>query len=252
MSRRAGAIPLTIVSVAVLIAACVELPTGANDVLSIQFNPLPSPSVVLGDELRDTLGAVQGLSVQAFNYSGTEIENPPVTFSTVDRGIRVDSVTGIVTGDSVRSNARIFATVRGLTASTLIAVVPRPDTVAESNSRDSLSYSVLDTTANVSAPIGVKVLHAVPGDTAAVASYLVSFQITSPGDTALARLVTDNGARSSLDTTDASGVATRRIRLDVTRLTNLVDSVIVQAFVRYRGANVRGSPARLVLKVKPR
>jgi hypothetical protein len=88
-------------------------------------------------------------------------------------------------------------------------------------------------------------------DTSAVASYLVSFQIVSPADTALASLVGDNRARSSLDTTDASGVAGRRVKLDVTRLTTLVDSVIVNAFVRYRGANVPGSPMRLVLKVKP-
>ena len=251
MSKRAGAIPLTILSAAVFIAACVEVPTGANDVLSIQFDPLPSPSVVVGDSLRDTLGVVRGLTVTAFNYSGTEIENPPVTFSTIDRGIKVDSVTGIVTGDSVRSNARIFATVRGLTVTAPLAVTFRPDTVIESNSRDSLSYSVLDTAANVSAPMGVKVLHKTATDSAAVASYLVSFQIISPADTVLARLVGDNRARSSLDTTDASGVAGRRIKLDVTRLTALVDSVIVHAFVRYKGANVPGSPMRLVLKVKP-
>jgi len=251
VSRRAGAIPLTVLSAAVFIAACVEVPTGANDVLSIQFDPLPSPSVVVGDSLRDTLGVVRGLTITAFNYSGTEVENPQVRFSTVDRGIRVDSLTGIVTGDSVRSGARIFATLRGLTVTAPLAVVLRPDTVIESNARDSLSYSVLDTTANVSAPLGVKVLHRTATDTSAVASYLVSFQIVSPSDTALARLVADNRARSSLDTTDASGVAGRRVKLDVTRLTTLVDSVIVNAFVRYRGANVPGSPMRLVLKVKP-
>ena len=252
MSRRPGAIPLTVLSGAILIAACTEIPTGANDVLSVQFNPLPAPGVVIGDSLRDTLGVVQGLQVTAFNYSGTEIENPPVTFSTLDRGITVDSVTGIVTGDSVRSNARILATVRGLTVTTQVAVVLQPDTVGESNSRDSLSYSVLDTASNISAPIGVRVLHTTPTDTAGVASYLVSFQIVSPGDTVLAKLFGDGNLRSSLDTTDASGVAARRIKLDVTRLTSIVDSVIVHAFVKYRGVNVRGSPARLVLKVKPK
>jgi len=252
LSRRAGAIPLTLLSGAILIAACTEIPTGANDVLSIQFNPLPAPGVVVGDSLRDTLGVVQGLRVTAFNYSGVEIENPPVKFSTLDRGITVDSITGIVTGDSVRSNARILATVRGLAVSTQVAVVLRPDTVTQPNSRDSLSYSVLDTASNISAPIGVRVLHTTPTDTSGVASYLVSFQIVSPGDTLLARLFGDGTSRSSLDTTDASGIAGRRIKLDVTRLTNLVDSVIVQAFVRYRGANVPGSPARLVLKVKPK
>lgn len=251
MSRRAGAVPLTMISIAMVIAACFEVPTDASEVLSIQFNPLASPSVVVGDSLRDTLGVIQPLSITAFNYSGAEVEDPPVTFSTVERGIRVDSVTGIVAGDSARSSARVFATVRGLTISVPIAVVLRPDTVLDANARDSLSYSILDS-ANISAPIGVKVVHTTPADTTAVPSYLVSFRIVSPVDTAFARLVTETSARSTLDTTDAAGVASRRVRIDVGRLTTAVDSVIVQAFVRYRGVNVRGSPARLVLKVKPR
>ena len=239
------------ISVAIVIAACFEVPTGANDILSIEFKPLASPSVVVGDSLRDTLGAIQPLSITAFNYSGAEVENPPVIFTALDRGIKVDSVTGIVSGDSARSTARVFATVRGLSISVPIAVVLRPDTVLGANARDSLSYSVLDS-ANISAPIGVKVVHATPVDTTAVPSYLVSFRILSPVDTAFAKLVTETSARSTLDTTDAGGVASRRVRIDVSRLASAVDSVIVQAFVRYRGVDVRGSPARLVLKVKPK
>jgi len=248
---RRGAFPLTFISAAIFIAACVDIPTGSNDVLSIQFNPLPAPGVVVGDSLRDTLGIVQPVSVTAFNFSGAEITDPPVRFSTIDRGIKVDSVTGIVTGDSVQSSSRIFATIGGLSVSTRIAVVLRPDTVAGSNTLDSLLYSLVDTL-NVSSGLGVKVLHTTPTGTTGVASYLVSFAVVSPPDTALAILVGDAGARSSLDTTDASGVATRRIRLDVSRLTSLEDSIIVQAFVRYRGVNLPGSPARLVLRVKPK
>ena len=244
--------PLTLIGGAILFAACVEIPTGANDILSFEFAPLPSPSVVLGDSLRDSLGAVRGITLKAFNYSGDEVQNPEVTFTAVDRGVRVTS-TGVVIGDSVRSSARIVATVRDLTSTVTIAFTPRPDTVIGSNDRDSLLYSVVDTASNVSAAIGVRVLSYAPvSNDSSVAAYLVSFRVASPGDTALARFVNDNGARSSLDTTDSRGVAGRRIKLDVTRLTSLTDSVIVQAFVKYRGINVRGSPARLVLKVKPK
>ena len=239
------------ISAAIVIAACFEVPTDANEVLSIQFNPLASPSVVVGDSLRDSLGVIQPLSITAFNYSGAEVEDPQVTFSSVERGIRVDSVTGIVAGDSARSAARVVATVRGLSISVPIAVVLKPDTVLDANARDSLSYSVLDS-ANISVPIGVKVVRTTAADTTAVPSYFVSFRIVSPVDTAFAKLVTETSARSTLDTTDAAGVASRRVRIDVARLTSAVDSVIVQAFVRYRGVNVRGSPARLVLKVKPK
>lgn len=252
MSRSGAAIPLTVIAGAIFLAACTEIPSGANDILSFQFDPLPSPSVVVGDSLRDTLGVVRGITLKAYNFSGTEVSNPPVTFRAIDRGIRVDSVTGGVRGDSVRSSARIVATLRGLSGTILVAVSQKPDTVVGSNDRDSLAYSIVDT-ANISNPIGVRVLTYSPAATdSSVGSYLVSFRIISPADTALARLVDDNGARSSIDTTDASGRAGRKIKLDVTRLTALVDSVIVQAFVKYRGVNVGGSPMRLVLKVKPK
>ena len=252
MSKSGAAIPLTVIAGAILLAACTDIPSGANDVLSFQFNPLPSPSVVVGDSLRDTLGVVRGITVRAFNFSGNEIDSPPVTFRAIDRGIRVDSLTGVVRGDSIRTGARVVATLRALSGAVTIAVSQKPDTIFGSPARDSLLYSVLDTV-NISPDVGVRVLTYSPAATdSSVGSYLVSFRIVSPADTALAKLVTESGGRSSLDTTNSSGIAGRRIKLDVSRLTNLNDSVIVQAFVKYRGVNVRGSPARLVLKVKPK
>jgi hypothetical protein len=242
-----------VIAGAVLLFACTDIPSGSNDILSFQIDPLPSPSVIVGDSLRDTLGVVRGITLKAFNYSGSEVGSPPVTFRAIDRGIRVDSVTGIVLGDSIRASARIVATLGGLTGNVLVAVTQKPDSVAGSNARDSLSYSVLDSV-NISPELSVKVFTfspRVPTDSA-VGQYLVSFQVISPSDTALARLVGDNGARSSLDTTNSAGIGGRKIKLDVARLTALNDSVIVQAFVKYRGANVRGSPVRLVLKVKPK
>jgi len=252
LSKSGTAIPLTVFAGAILLAACTEIPSGANDVLSIQINPLPSPSVIIRDSLRDTLGVVRGITIRAFNFSGDEIDSPPVTFRAIDRGIRVDSLTGVVRGDSIRTGARVVATLRDLSGSVTIAVTQKPDTIRGAPERDSLLYSVLDTV-NISPDVGVKVLTYSPAATdSSVGSYLVSFRIVSPTDTALAKLVNEGGKPSSLDTTAANGVAGRRIKLDVSRLTNLNDSVIVQAFVKYRGVNVRGSPARLVIKVKPK
>ncbi len=252
MTHRAGAIPLGFISGVILLVACVDIPTGANDVLSMKLNALPFPSVVVGDTLRDSTGAVSPVRITAFNYSGDSVTSPVVEFSVLDRGIRVGSLTGIVIGDSVRSSARILATLKGLTATAVVAVTFRPDSVALSNGRDSLSYSLTDTTANVSPSLGVKVIHGPAASDTAVASYFVSFRIVSPATIGVAELVTENGRPSSADTTDASGVASRRIKLDPTKLTAVTDSVIVQASVRYRGINVKGSPARLVLKVKPK
>jgi len=252
VSRREGAIPLSFIAGIVFIAACTDIPTGANEFLSFRVNPLPSPSVVVGDTLRDSTGAVAPVTVTVFNYSGDSVSDAPVRFTAVDRGIAVDSITGIIVGDSARTTpARIIARVGGITGPISIPVVLRPDTVEGANARDSLSYSLTDTSANVSAGLGVRVRHGLITDSAVV-SYLVTFAIVSPGDTALARLVNDAGAPSSRDTTDAGGIAQRRIRLNVLRLVAPTDSIIIAASVRYRGEHVRGSPARLVLKVKPR
>ena len=250
--RGARALPLSLIASAIVLA-CTEIPTGADDVLSFQVNPLPSPSVVVGDTLRDSTGAVAPLAITAFNYSGDVIEGAAARFRAADARVRVDSVTGIVVGDSVSDTpSRILALLDGFNAVINLPVVLRPDTVVEVNARDSLAYSLTDTTANVSNAMGARLLHGLTTTDSAVAFFRVTFQIVSPVDTALARLVTDGGTRSTADTTDASGSASRRIRIDVSRLTAPVDSVIVLANVRYRGQHVRGSPVRLVLKLKPK
>jgi hypothetical protein len=64
--------------------------------------------------------------------------------------------------------------------------------------------------------------------------------------------VNDANRASQSDTTDASGVASRKIRLDVTKITNPVDSVIIEARAQFKGALVAGAPVRLVVKFKPK
>ncbi len=232
--------------------SCTDVPTEPDAVLSLSFDSLPSPSVVLGDTLRDSTGTARRLFATVFNFQGEVIPNAPVVFSSPDRGVRLDAATGFVIGDSLRSTpARIVATVGDLQASLLLDVTLRPDTVAASNGRDSLSYSLTDSTRNVSPVLSVRVLHGFANADSAVKSYVVSFALANPANTGLATLVNDANRPSLVDTTDATGVAGRKIRIDPARLTALVDSVIVQATVKYRGTAVRGSPVRLVLRVKP-
>ena len=236
---------------AVLGAACVKASDNSATVLSIQFDPFASPSVVLGDSLRDTAGTVAAPVVHAFNYQGEEIESPPVRFYAPDPGVSVDSITGVIIADSLRSTpARIVATVGSLQAVRTIEVTLRPDLIAPVNGRDTLSYSLVDSTLNVSDQLTVKVTHGTPVADTAVRSYIVSFAVVSGGDPRLAELV--SGANlSSIDTTDASGVAGRAVRIRPLFLTTTVDSVIVNATVKYRGTPVTGSPVRLVVVLQP-
>jgi hypothetical protein len=242
-----------VVAALLAVVACTDIPSGANAVASIQFDSLPFPSVVLGDTLRNSAGIVAPLTARAFGYGAAPIVDAPFRYFALDRGLTVDSLTGIVLGDSVRTTpARVVAMVAGLQAILPIPVVYRPDTVVISHGRDSLGYSVTDSTLNISPALSVTVRHTLNRSDSLVRSYLVTFAITNQTDTLAAQLVNEAGVVSPMDTTDASGIASRQIRVRPTRLKSVKDSVLVTASVRYRGAHVRGSPALLVLKVAPR
>jgi hypothetical protein len=250
--RRSAAIASTLALVAAAVLACGDVSGGSNSVLSIQFDSLGAPGVVLGDSLRDTTGAVIHPVAHAYNSSGDEIIPSPAWFQSPDSGISVDSATGIIVGDSLRTAARIIATVGGLQAFQRVDVTLRPDLIVAVDGFDSLSYSQIDSTKNFSPALTVKLSHGLAPNDSAVRSYIVSFSIVSQSDPNLAQLVNDGRKLSVIDTTDANGTAGRALYINpaLIRTADGVDSVVVNASARYRGALVNGSPVRLVLKVK--
>ncbi|MGI8401642.1 MAG: hypothetical protein ACR2NS_08595 [Gemmatimonadaceae bacterium] len=251
--RRSLALVSALAFIAAAALACGDVSGGSSSVLSIQFDSLGAPSVVVGDSLRDTTGALVRPIVHAYNFSGGEILPSPVWFQSPDSGVSVDSATGIVVGDSLRTGARIIATVGGLQAVQKVDVTLRPDLIVAVDSLDSLTYSLIDSTKNFSPTLTVKVRHGVLPNDSAVRSYIVSFSIVSESDSNLAQLVNEGRRRSVIDTTDANGLAGRAIYLRPALITSVsgVDSIVVKASARYRGVLVTGSPVRLVLKVKP-
>ena len=253
MKSARGAFPFALGLFALIgCSACTNIPTSDNAVLAIEIDTLPAPAVVVNDTLRDSTGKASPISARIFNFKGNVITTADVRFHALDRFVRVDSVTGFLIGDSVRTTpARIVVSVGTLQAIQSLFVTLRPDTVFGVNARDSLAYSLLDSTKNVSNALLVRVLHSLTSTDSAVNAYIVSFAIISPTDTLLAKLENDANLPSRRDTTDGTGTASRKIRLNPVRLTALTDSIIVNATVKYRGAQVRGSPVRLVLKVKP-
>ena len=259
---------------AVVIVACAEVGAGPDVPAAIEISELPSPSVVIGDTLRNIAGVVAPVRATVRNVSGDIITDAAIRYVYADfardSAIAIDSVTGIVRAvrallgvNEGRLAARAGASLQVLKS---LSVVPRPDSVdrsgqsaiaaftttladtgrsgANSNSSSALTVVVrnIDTLASVASP---------------VRAWPVRFELLTPpnpnNDTTLSVfLVDDSGRPSVLDTTDGTGVAGRRVRVRAARFPASGDtaSVILRAIVTYKGLALRGSPFRLVLPVR--
>ena len=232
---------------------CSDVSGSSGAVLSIQFDSLAAPSVVVGDTLRDTTGTVVTPVVHAFNFDGNEITTATVRYQSPDSGVKVDSITGFITADSLRSTqARIFATVGSLQAVQRVDVTLRPDAIVAVKAVDTLLYSIVDTTLDVSPQLRVTLKHGVVPNDSAVKSYIVSYAIVSQKHPQLGQLVNDIGRASLVDTTGTDGVAGRAIRLHPLNIQAVNDTIMVAATARYHGAPVAGSPVQFTLVLKPR
>jgi hypothetical protein len=243
-------------------AACSET-TGPNEPFSLEFAPLPAPSIVSGDTLRDIDGNAIPLEATAFNLKGRALDDAGISFVAIDTSgaISIDQTTGYVIATGTRrGTVRLIAAVGSLqSAPTTLEIVPAPSSAAQSGAIDTLRYSFSNPSFNTSGPLRVIVRR--DSANAPVPRYLVRFRLADLADTVVARLVDDAARRSPLDptgatavdTTGADGIASRQIRLTPGgSLATPVDSIVVFADVRLRGADVSGSPVRLVLPVKQR
>lgn len=244
---------LLAVTVSILTLSCDREALGPETPVAVALESLPFPAVVAGDSLRDTTGAVVPVRAQVFNYLGEELPDVPLSYLILDRGATIDSVTGIVRGDSIRETpVRVVAFLDGLqTQSQPLFIVPAPDSLLKTAAEDTLEYSLADTTVNVSAQLAVQLLSG-GGTPVPVRGWIVSFEITSATSPALAVIIGDGTSESNIDTTSADGTASRRVRVRPEELTATADSVVLMATARYRGAHVRGSPTRLVVQLRPR
>jgi hypothetical protein len=241
--------------------SCTEINAASGHVAALEFDTLPFPSVVAGDSLRDSLGRAAPLRAIAFNGSGDAIPDAAIQYISLDSGVTIDGSDFLV-AQRRSGSIRLVASTAGLQSGIkTLLVARRPDTVVVTGKlRDTLSYVLPDNaTTNTTAALGVRV---VTRDTAdgvtGTQGWLVSYQAffggkaVAPGDTSAVFLVGDGVQRTSLDTTSTDGSASRRVRVRPIGITSLLDSVVVIATIRYRGAAVRGSPVRFVILVRPK
>jgi len=260
MKLRSLGAPLA-VAFAAAVGSCTQVSTSPTLIVALEFDSLPFPAIVTGDTLRDSLGHVAPLHALAFNAAARLVAGAPVRYIALDTGLTIDA-SGITTAQLRNGPVRIVASVDNFQSVTrTIEVARRPDTVIAVGTQDTtIRFSIPDSAArNVTGPLGVRLA---TGDSGGgitrTKGWLVSYQVTFHGaalalsDTTRASLWDDAGKVSALDTTAVDGLASRRLRIRSTFLSAQPDSFIVLATVRYRGAHVRGSPMRFVVRVQPR
>jgi hypothetical protein len=261
MSRRL--LPAGMVAAGAALVACFELSSPPAGLSAISPIEAAWPSVVIGETLRDSTGAVVPLRVEAFDGDGNVVTDATVLFIALDRGLRVDP-DGVVHGDSVRTSpVRVVAQVRRggdvlQSPQLTLDVVPRPDSVSPAH-RDTLdpkTFQLADAAPVTSDPLTVTVLSRTAGGSAAapVRSWIVRYEITGApvgvNGQRTAFFTGRGSATVAIDTTDASGVANGLTivfhqALLPTRFG--LHHVEVQATVRERGSHLAGSPVNLVV-----
>lgn len=249
---------LGVASAAATGAACLDFSTNPDEFAAIELRPFPSPAVVAGDTLRDSLGQVAPLEAVVFDGSGDPVE-APVEFIARDTLVTVTATGLAVAKDSVDGVSEILASTVGLqSAVRRLDVVPRPDSLEASGTIDTLRWVIPDAPAtNVSTALRVRLLNRTASGVQAVRSWVVRFRLefrgvpVPPDDTSLVYLVGETGQPSSVDTTDVQGFASRRVRLRSGPGLSALDSAVVFVEAQHRGAPVAGAPVRLVVPMVP-
>jgi hypothetical protein len=240
--------------------ACGEVPTLPGGVAYISPVILPSPAVAFGDTLRDSLGVVSPIKVFGIDNAGDTVSGiTPVFVVTTVPGKSVHiTPANLVIGDSIRT-AQIVGQVgtRLQTPPASIDVVNQPDSIAASSPVSARFPAPTATEVTSTVALGVSVTSPPVGTAprAGVKSIIVRYEVTqifppaaSIPDTTLV-LIDEAGrfrlptGRTSSDTTDPSGIASRRIRA----IPLGFDSVEISASAtNLRGVPLKGSPIRFM------
>lgn len=255
---------LAAAALAVVALACGEVPTLPGGIAYISPVILPAPAVALGDTLRDSTGVVAPIQLFGIDNDGDTVRTlePVFVVTTVPgKSVRI-TPTQLVIGDSIRT-AQIVGQVgtRLQTPPASIDVVNQPDSIAASSPISARFAAPTATEVTSTVALGVSVTSPAVGATprAGVKSIIVRYQVTrifppaaSIPDTTLV-LIDESGrfrlptGRTSSDTTDPSGTASRRIRA----IPLGFDSVEISASAtNLRGVPLKGSPIRFMATTK--
>ncbi len=257
---RRPAPPLAVLASVVVAAiiGCADLgaPGGIG---ALDFTGIPFPAVVTGDTMRDTLGIAAPLRATVYAASGAVLPGAQVQYVSLDTGVVIDA-NGFLRATRRDGTVRLVASVNGLQSQQrIISITRAPDSVKAGTTALAFTYRVPDAAANVSPALALTIKsNDTTGVSPNVAGWLVRWRVVyngdtlAPTDTAIAALWSASGTRHTLrDTTKTDGAAARRLRVYTNLLPLQLDSFIVIAEVKHRGAHVTGSPVRYVVLISP-
>ena len=224
------------------VAGCRDVPAPEGGVYSISTLRLPSPGVVAGDTIRDSLGVAVPLEIVAFGVDNRPLDpQPEQTFVVIDTGARVENRTYLV-GETPGTTVRVVGSVAGLqTQPVPVKVTLRPDSLVPADSvLHRVTYTFpADTAASTTLNVAVQ-YHGV--DTTGVEAVVVRYTVDrapAGAGTSPTLLLLSGSVVSDRDTTDASGKASLLARLRIGALTSFVsDTVVVTARASHRGASI--------------
>jgi hypothetical protein len=252
-------ISLVLVTVA-LTVACIDMsaPSGPASISDLK---LPSPSVIIGDTMRDSLGKVAPIQVIAY-----DVHSFPIATTTTELFI-TDSVpaahivpVGLLIGDRF-GTVHVLGQVNQLqTMGVTIPVTYRPATLTAA-AVDTLRVSATGDTSVKSPPFAVRASVRSAKDSASekilVYYALVSAPASADPKNPAVYISDDAGKRSGVDTTDASGNVSRNLTVVTAFLGDTalllgqkVDSAVITITSSYAGVPLDGSPRTVVVPIK--
>ncbi len=263
--RAARAGRRSLAAVLLALTACIDITVDGSELGSLEFVTLPYPSINAGDTLRDTAGRVVPLVARVYRADGSLDGQAVPAFLSFDTLARITGqqlVAGTLAPTTVSSTARILATAGGLQSSVrTITVVPAPDSFARNDTTTlfQVRYSLPPSPSDTMASLAVRVSRTAATGTFGVPAYLVKFRVEKGGQpvaigdtTGSFWLADESGRVTSVDTTDGSGLASRRLIFRLRSGRPARDTVEVLADVR-RGTRIpAGPPIRWTVQVGPR
>jgi len=241
--------------------ACVDMsaPQGAASISVLQ---LPSPSVAVGDTMRDSNGVVAPITVTAFDGAGNPVQANVQLFITDTFKFSHIGANNVLVGDSIGETRLLGQVGRLPTAVTAIPVtyaptqlragVPPPEMISAPLGADSAA-------SRASRVVSVRVLGS---NDSGSNKMIVRFQLLRAPEpknpiSPAVFLTNDAGKPVAVDTTDNRGNASIQVVVISSFLADAdlvggkkVDSAVVLAIAKYKGAIVGGTPLRIAIPIK--